>query len=320
MHITLITPAKKQARNGNRISALRWAKFLRQDNHTVKIHTEYNYSKTNLMIALHAWRSSNAIIKYKKLYPKGPLIVVLGGTDVNKFLEIDKDLTLKSLELANAIVCLHGLVGDLLPKHLHRKLHLIRQSATPLPKIRRPSKKFFDVCVIGHLRDEKDALRAALAARLVPQKSKIRVNLFGKAYSDHWAKKAQNEMINNKRFRWYGEVPKWRIRQEYAKTNLMVISSTQEGGANVISEAIIANVPVIASKISGNVGLLGPQYPAYYPQKNEHALAKIIVKAETNLNFLDSILHYYQSIKKFYLPEKEHKDWLLLVNKVMAAK
>ena len=71
MHITLITPAKKQTRNGNRISALRWAMFLRQDNNTVKIQTDYNYTKTDLMIALHAWRSSNAILKYKKSYPKG---------------------------------------------------------------------------------------------------------------------------------------------------------------------------------------------------------------------------------------------------------
>ena len=320
MHITLITPAKKQTRNGNRISALRWAKFLRQDNNTVKIQTDYNYTKTDLMIALHAWRSSNAIHKYKKLYPKRPLIVVIGGTDVNKFLQIDKDVTLKSMELANAIVCLHDLVGELLPKYLHDKLHLIRQSATPIPKTRKLSKRFFNVCVIGHLRNEKDALRAALAARLAPAESKIRITLFGKAYSSEWAKKAQKEITINKRFQWLGEVPRWRIRQEYSTTDLMVISSSQEGGANVISEAIVANVPIIASNIPGNIGLLGRHYPGYYPLKDEYALLNILLKAETDPNFLESIVNHYQHLKALFLPERESKNWLALVNKVTGAK
>ena len=36
----------------------------------------------------------------------------------------------------------------------------------------------------------------------------------------------------------------------------MVLSSNQEGGANVVSEAIAADVPIIASNIPGNTGLL----------------------------------------------------------------
>ena len=46
MHITLITPATKQSRDGNRISAIRWAKFLRAQQYQVDINTSYKGNKT----------------------------------------------------------------------------------------------------------------------------------------------------------------------------------------------------------------------------------------------------------------------------------
>jgi glycosyltransferase involved in cell wall biosynthesis len=62
-----------------------------------------------------------------------------------------------------------------------------------------------------------------------------------------------------------------------------------EGGAHVVSEAIAAGVPVIASDIAGNVGLLGEDYPGYFPVGNEQALAALLLRAETDSNFLRSL-------------------------------
>ena len=56
----------------------------------------------------------------------------------------------------------------------------------------------------------------------------------------------------------------------------MVISSLSEGGANVISEAAVAGVPVLASRIDGNVGLLGADYPGYFPVGDTEALARLL--------------------------------------------
>jgi glycosyltransferase involved in cell wall biosynthesis len=71
-----------------------------------------------------------------------------------------------------------------------------------------------------------------------------------------------------------------------ARSHAMVISSRMEGGAHVVSEAIATGVPVLASRISGNVGLLGGRYPGYYPVENDRALARLIERARTDHVFM----------------------------------
>ena len=70
-----------------------------------------------------------------------------------------------------------------------------------------------------------------------------------------------------------------------ARARAMVISSRMEGGANVITEALAAGVPVIASRIPGNVGMLGGRYAGYYPFGDERALARLLWRAESDAEF-----------------------------------
>ncbi len=317
MQISLITPAKKQSKNGNRTTALRWAGMLREAGHRVRVDVEYTGEAADLMIAIHAWRSAESIQRFRNLFPGGPLIVGLGGTDVNTFLKSEPKTTLRSMEMADALICLHDLIGEALPSRLRRKLHVVHQSALPLPPslaavrsalrsaARRPSTRYFDICVIGHLRDEKDPFRAALAARRLPRTSKLRITHLGKAHTAAFAKQAVTEMKLNPRYRWLGEVSGWRVRQEFAKTRLMVISSLQEGGANVVSEAVVAGVPVIASDISGNVGLLGREYEGYYPVGDEVALASLLDRCETEPKFLDQFERSGRKLKPLFSPARE---------------
>ncbi len=290
-------------------TALRWARILRDQGHTVHVAKAYNGKKYDLMIALHAWRSATSIADYKARYPDNPLIVALGGTDVNTFLKTDPEPTLTSMDLADALVCLNSMIKKSLPKRLHAKLHVIHQSAKPLPRPRSPRKRTFGVCVIGHLREEKDPFRTARAARLVPANSTLNVRHLGKAHSPKWAKQAKQEMSENPRYNWVGEVAGWQVRREYAKTHLMVISSNQEGGANVVSEAIVAGVPIIASDIDGNVGLLGKDYPGYYPVRDEHALADMLYRAETDPDFLTSLQTHCDRLRSLFTPASEAKAW-----------
>ncbi len=320
MHITLITPATKYSKEGNRVSANRWAKFLRLRNHTVIINSQYTGNSTDLMIALHAWRSSSSIGIYRKKYPNGPLIVVIGGTDANTFLKTEPTITLRSLKYADAIVCLHSLIPDLIPSYLKHKLHVILQSAVPIQKKRKPAIHNFDVCVIAHLREEKDPFRAAKAVRLMPPSSKIRIFHLGKAHSVEWEINAKKEVKENSRYNWLGQVTRSRVREELEKTNLMIISSQQEGGANVISEAITADVPIIASDISGNIGLLGEKYPGYFRQGDEHSLAEVLNRAETDQYFLNKLIFSCTKLKKCFLPEKESLAWSLLIKNITKSK
>ena len=313
MKINLITPAKKHTKNGNRASIVRWAKFLRGYGHNTQINTEYDGSNCDIMIALHAWRSADAINLYKSKYPKGPLIVALGGTDVNTFLKTDPNVTLLAMEKADALVGLHDQIGEALPQHLTKKLHIIVQSAKPLKQRRNPSKRNFDICVIGHLRDEKDPLRTAMAVRLLNKSSKIRVFHLGKAHNEVWASAAKKEQIQNPRYHWLGEMSAAQVRREFIKTQLMVLSSNQEGGANVISEAIVAGVPIIASNIPGNTGLLGHNYPGLYPVRNEKALSILLQKAEINPDFLSQLRQACYKLKPRFTPEREGEAWAKVI-------
>ena len=305
MKISLITPAKKHSKNGNRTSAMRWARFLRDMGHHVRVDLQYLGDRTDLMIALHAWRSAASIKLYRKVYPKGPLIVALGGTDVNTFLKSNPTVTEQSMDEADALIGLHERIKDELPIRFHKNLHIIKQSAQPAPSHRAPTKRHFDICVVGHLREEKDPFCAAFASRLLPHDSRLRVIHLGKAHSPKWAKQAKSEMRHNPRYIWRGEVPKWQVRREYVKTHLMVISSSQEGGANVVSEAIMAGVPIIASYISGNIGLLGKDYPGYYPVSDRNTLASMLHRAETKPNFLRLLEAHGRKIQRDFTPEME---------------
>ena len=320
MKISLITPAKKHAKNGNRTTALRWARFLREAGNRVHIDVDYAGEDADLMIAIHAWRSAAAIRLYRERFPDGPLVVGLGGTDVNTFLKSDPETTLRSMEMADALICLHTLIGEALPVPLRTKLHVVCQSALPLPGPRRPAKRNFDICVIGHLRDEKDPFRTALAARRLAAHSKLRVIHLGKAHTPDFAHQAADEMAVNPRYRWLGEVPGWRVRRELAKTRLMVISSNQEGGANVVSEAIVAGVPVIASDIAGNKGLLGQNYPGYYPVGDEAVLARLLERAETEPAFLDSLERHGRKLRPLFRPKHEGAALKLIVNSVAGSR
>ncbi len=316
MKISLITPAEKQSKSGNRTTALRWAAMLREVGHRVRVDVDYAGAAADLMIAIHAWRSADAIARYRQRFPAGPLVVGLGGTDVNTYLKSDPEPTLRSMEMADALICLHDLIGEALPASLRGKLHVVRQSALPLPSPRRPAKRNFDICVIGHLRDEKDPFRTALAARRLPPTSKLRVIHLGKAHTPEFARQAAAEMAVNPRYRWLGEVPGWRVRRELTKTRAMVISSNQEGGANVVSEAIVAGVPVFASDIDGNVGLLGRHYEGYYPLGDEAALARLLDRAETEPGFLDRLERQGRELNPLFRPAHERSALKRIVKAV----
>lgn len=309
MKISVITPAQKGSRVGNRTTAVRWARILRRLGHRVKVAVEYADQPADMMVALHAWRSAAAVERFYERHPERPLIVALTGTDIYRFLESHPETTLRSMDLADALVCLHALVYEAIPDRFQKKLQVIYQSAPPLPRRLPPSKRYFDVCVISNLRDDKDPMRTALAVRDLPETSRIRVTHLGKALDESWADTARAEMARNPRYHWRGEVPGWTVRRVLAKARVMVLSSRREGGANVVSEAAVAGVPVIASEIAGSVGLLGREYPGYYPVEDTRQLARLLHRAERETDFLDALRRHCAERKSLFRPEREQAAW-----------
>ena len=120
--------------------------------------------------------------------------------------------------------------------------------------------------MLGHLRPVKDPFRTALAARLLPTTSRLRVLHVGKALSADMAERAHTEMAENPRYRWLGELPRWQALRVLARSHVLVLSSLTEGGANVISEALALGVPIVASRIAGSIGLLGDRLSGILPR------------------------------------------------------
>lgn len=318
MNIWLVTPAPHGSLAGNRTSATRWAAILRHLGHKVTVATDYQGQRADLMIGLHAWRSADAIARFAKTYPECPLVVVLTGTDAYHFMHRHPETTLASLEYADRIVGLHELVGKVLPQRLRGKLRVIIQSARPLIT-RRPAKRHFRVCFAGHLREEKDPLRPAIAIRSLPSSSCIRVDAYGRAHTEDWATAARDEMRSNSRYHWHGEIPHAELRRIFTRSHLLVLPSVMEGGANVVSEAVMAGLPIIASDIEGSVGLLGPDYPGYYPVGDTGMLRKQLLRAESDPSFYANLAAACAARRHLFTPEQEYAGWAELLNRLVAS-
>ncbi len=305
MRIHLVTPANKGNVGGNRTTTERWATFLSDFGYDVQVTTSYPEEPIDLMIALHAWRNASIIKRFRRENPASPLVVLLTGTDIYKHLHRDPDVTTQSLEAATVLVGLHHRIGDAIPERFRNKVKIILQSASEPASRGKPGHEHLEVSVIAHLREEKDPLRTAYAARHLPAESAIRVRHLGRAYNSEWAEAANQETSQNPRYDWVGETDRIEVEKTLTTSHLLVISSIMEGGANVISEAIQADLPILASDIPGNVGLLGEEYAGYFPASETRALRDQLMRFERDPAFREELRQQCQRLKPAFQPETE---------------
>lgn len=296
MKLLVLTPAPPGSKAGNRATAERWASLLKTAGYDVVVATDYDANagaQADALIALHAWRSHGTIMDFHQRFPDKPLVTALTGTDIYQFQFSHPEPTLASMAASHCLIGLHRLVAQDIPARFRSRLRTVFQSAEQ-PSF--PSKSHpmcrqgrFTVCVVGHLRHEKDSLRTAMAARLLPADSAIDIIQAGKAHDDTWKAAALEEEARNSRFQWLGEIEREDTQALMLGSQAMVISSVMEGGANVVSEACRAGLPILASDIAGNRGLLGDDYPGYFPAGDEKALAALLNLAENDPAFLGSL-------------------------------
>ncbi len=308
MKIFMACPAPPRSRKGNRVTAVRWAGFLKDLGHRVTIGQEYDGSAHDLLIALHARRSFPAVQAFHRRYPDRPLVVALTGTDLYRDIHTSARAA-RSLELADRLVALQPRAADELAPRIRPKLRVILQSAEPLASPPRRDPDIFQVAVLGHLRHEKDPFRTALALRRLPQSLPIRVTHAGAALSLAMAERARRLMERDSRYLWVGERPRGQARRLLARSRLLVLSSRMEGGANVVSEALVERVPVLASRIPGSVGLLGARYPGFFPTGDTEALARLLRRCATEPDFYGRLAAWCADLAPRFEPARERAAW-----------
>lgn len=316
MRIQIVTPAARGSRAGNRVTAERWAKILRTLGHRVTIATRFDTEACDILVALHARKSAPSVRRFRRLYPDRPVVAAITGTDLYRDLRTSA-ATRRTLDLSDAIVVLQPNALDELTRTLRSKTHVIVQSAVPPDMPRLPRKpRTFDVCVLGHLRPVKDPFRTAYAVRRLPSTSRIRVRHVGAALSETIERRARDETKRNPRYHWLGERSRTQAHRVLTQSRVLVLSSRSEGGANVISEAIVSSIPILASHIPGTVGLLGDDYPGYFTTGDTNALRLLLERAETEPAFYRELRSRVATLAPYFRPRLEKRSWRDLLEKL----
>jgi putative glycosyltransferase (TIGR04348 family) len=320
VRIQVVTPQHESAVTGNLVTAARYRAILRRLGHRVTVAAAYDGVPCDVLVALHARRSFPSIQRFAAEHPDRPLIVVLTGTDLYRDIQTDADAQ-RALDLATRLVVLQRQGLAELPASVRAKARVIYQSAPCLRAAVEPSTRHFRVCVVGHLRPEKDPLRAALAARALPVASRIQVVQVGAALSPAWAELARAESAQNPRYRWLGEQPHGKTRRLIASSHLLAITSLMEGSSNALCEALAQPrpTPVLATRIGGLVGTLGDDYPGYFPVEDTAALTRLLWQAETDAAFYAALEAGCARAAPLVLPERERAAWAALVAELPGA-
>lgn len=310
--ILIVTPAPARSLAGNRVTANRWARLLRALGHRVDLSTQFDGQDFDALIALHAKKSAPSVAATSIMFPDRPRILALTGTDLYQDLK-SSVAARHAVQIANRLVVLQPSAIDELPDDMRAKTRVIFQSASAPRTKPQPLSSVFEICVSGHLRAVKDPLRTARASRLLPSTSRIRITHIGAALSPSLERRAVAEMQENPRYVWMGEVPKWRARQLLARSRLLVLTSKLEGGANVVSEAVVADVPVVSSAISGSIGMLGEDYPGLFETGNTQQLADLISRCEQDVQFLNQLQTRCRKLAPRFTAAVEQDRWRTLL-------
>jgi putative glycosyltransferase (TIGR04348 family) len=255
------------------------------------------------LIALHARKSAAAVRAFRADHPEAPIVIALTGTDLYPDLS-STGVDPAVLDLAAGLIVLQPLALDQLAPRWRERARVVVQSVPPIAPVP-PLEDRFEVAFIAHVRPVKDPAVLLAALRLLPPASRIRVTHVGGARDGELAAHLAAEAAGNPRYSWLGARPRQEALQVLARSRVLALTSRTEGGANVISEALAAGVPVIASSIPGNVGLLGADYPGYFPAGDARALAGRLSVAERDPGYYRALAGHCAERRPLVDPRRE---------------
>ena len=271
----------------------------------VIVQSEWSGQRCDALIALHARRSAASVAKYRAAAASAPLAVVLTGTDLYRDLPESAEAK-SSLDAADEIVVLQDDALNHLHEHWRDKARVIFQSAPALDHIARKAGGL-ECVVVGHLRGEKSPQTIWEAVAQLPADAPIAIRHIGAALDEALGEAAARCAASDPRYRYEGALSHARTRSAMRRADLLLHPSVMEGGANVIVEAVMAGTPVLASRMSGNVGMLGADYPGYFETGDASGLARLLVQALEDAAFRRALDRACRKRRVLFRPEAEQK-------------
>jgi putative glycosyltransferase (TIGR04348 family) len=313
--LVIVTPALASANNGNWQTAHRWAGMCRPA-YRVHVTDRWSAGDEALMIALHARRSAGSVAAWRAAHPARPLMLVLTGTDLYRDIAIDADAR-RSLDRADALVVLNELGATGLPEALRAKTHVVLQSCSARKALPRAT-RHLRALMVGHLRDEKDPRTYWRAVQRLAPRHDIVFDHIGSALEPALGAEAEALAAQLPRFRWLGGLAHGRVRRHIQAAHVLVHASRMEGGAHVIIEAIRSGTPVLASRIEGNLGLLGSSYGGYFEPGDDATLAALIERARDDADMLARLAAQLTPRAPRFAPEAERAALHQLIGGLLA--
>lgn len=321
LRITLVTPSARARASGNRVTAHRWAQFLRELGHDVVVGGEYpppdgGGGLPDVLVALHARKSLPSVRRFDERRGASPstarLVLALTGTDLYRDLQDPGAEAWDAVERADRLVVLQDRAPEALPPAVRRRTRVIYQSVPELWDARAatgPGGEFLRVCMLAHLRPVKDPLLAARAAELLPEDSRVRIDHYGSAYVGELARGAREASDRGSGYRWHGELSRAEALGRLAESDLLLLTSRLEGAGNAASEAITARVPVVCTRVAGLEGMVGTDYPGLFTPGDAGELARLLTRVETEPSFLDRLRDGIEARRPLLDPARERAAW-----------
>ena len=284
--IAIARPPGRQG--GNLTTALRWERILTGLGHEVSLAEGWEPGSTpapNLLIALHARRSGAAIEAFAATHPQGALIVAATGTDLYEDLPAggtDGRSALAAFEAADRILVLQDLAPAALPEHLRPKTRVVHQSVQGIPSEPGSPPQHaspLQVSILAELRSVKDPLLVLDALELIPEQVELNVTHAGAGDKPDLIERARAASEQSPRYQWVGALSHEKALELLARSHLTLNTSRSEGSSGAVGEALSLDVPILASNIAGNRGVLGETHPGLFGVGDASALAAHLRKA-----------------------------------------
>lgn len=314
--VLIHSPYPRQDGQGNSSTADRLEKIFLESGLSVVVESEwYGGCEARCLVALNARRSAGAVEEFRDACPESAVVVVLTGTDINHPEMGDaSSLTRQTMQGADRLVLLHEGAWPLVPDDLHEKCQVIYPSVTlPDGLSHDPTDDgALKVAMAGNVRFEKNVTVVMAACGALPDGSAVGVSVYGLA-EDEMAEKMRRASASMTAFDWMGKWAHPQLLEKLAHVDLLLNSSTQEGGANAICEAISLGLPVLASRISGNVGMLGVDYTGYFPSGDAQALADLLTRCAEDQPFYNTLKQQIEQRAPLFAYTEESKLWSSLL-------